>query len=158
MTKAGIKYIAEIIEYAQATQPIYPSRSDTLKLLGEVLRGSDYDGNTRSGISDPTPAQAFQLKPWHDKADRISAHLIEARNHMKLAYQEIVSVPSDMDTKALVRQHQCRGGASSVVDVEGWEIAGLCEALADTRDGLCYRCYQRRWKWSREHPRIEGAA
>ena len=158
MSKAGIKRVEEAASIIASLLPIYPTRMNTLDLLAEVLRGTDYDGSTRAGISDPTPAQAAQLEQHHIRQRSIRDNEVLLLHHAKMLYALLNGIPNDIDTKALVRQHQCRGGAASVVDAEGWEVPGLCEALADTRDGLCLRCYQRRWKWSKEHPAIEGAA
>ena len=158
MSKAGTKRLREAEITLAVVQRMYPRASDTVNLLAQVLRGTDYDGNVRSGISDPTPAQAFQLEPWHIWERDVDHNIVLVVHHVNELFRLMNKAPSDIDTKALVRQHQCRGGAASVVDAEGWEIPGLCEALADTRDGLCLRCYQRRWKWSKEHAAIEGAA
>lgn len=134
--------------------PIYSTRMNTLDLLAEVLRGTDYDGNVRSGISDPTPMQAAQLEQHHIRQRNIRDNEVLLLHHAKMLYALIQGIPNDIDTKALVRQFQCQGGKLSAIDqtdpAEGWRIDGLCEALYDTRDFLCKRCYQRRWKWSRE--------
>jgi hypothetical protein len=156
--KAGTRRLEETASIVAALLPIYPTRINTLDLLAEVLRGTDYDGNVRSGISDPTPAQAAQLEQHHLRQRNIRDNEVLLLHSAKMLYALIQGIPNDIDTKALVRQHQCRGGTGSVVEPEGWELPGLCERLYDTRDYLCTRCYQRRWNWSREHPRIEGAA
>src|SRR6185503_10391957 len=133
--------------------PIWDTRIDTLDLLAEVLRGTDYDGSTRAGIGDPTPALAADDQ-HRIRQRNIRDNGLMAKHHLKMLYALINGIPSDIDTKALVRQFQCQGGRLSAVDpadpAEGWRIDGLCEALYDTRDFLCKRCYQRRWKWGRD--------
>jgi hypothetical protein len=126
--------------------------------LAEVMRGTDYDRSTaRAGISDPTPTLAADDQ-HRIRQRNIRENELMALHHLKMLYALIQGIPNDIDTKALVRQHQCRGGTGSVVEPEGWELPGLCERLYDTRDYLCTRCYQRRWNWSKDNPRIEGAA
>jgi hypothetical protein len=160
LSKAGIKRLEETMGYLAALIPIYPSRMDTLDLLADPRRGTDYDGNTRApGHSDPVPAQAAQLEPHHRRQQAIRDNEVLLLHHAKMLYALINGIPNDIDTKSLVRQFQCQGGKLSAIDpadpMEGWRIDGLCEALYDTRDFLCKRCYQRRWKWGKES---EGVA
>jgi len=157
LSKAGKKRLEETMGYLAAVLPIYDTRMSTLDLLAEVLRGTDYDGSTRAGISDPTPAQAAQLEEHHRRQQSLRDNEVLLLHHAKMQYALINGIPNDIDTKAIVRQHQCQGGKLSRIDPEGWEREGLCEALAVTRSGLCRPCYQLWWRWSKEQP-IEGAA
>src|SRR5262245_55934868 len=112
---------------------------DTLRLLGDPLRGSDYDGTSRSGISDPTPAQAFALTWVHAKQQRIDDKVRAVAFAANDLLVELVSVPSDVDTSSIAAKHRCTGG----MGMEGCEVWGdpTCTAIAD-RDhghnaGLC---------------------
>ena len=157
MSKAGIKRVEEAAGIIASLLPIYPTRMNTLDLLAEVLRGTDYDGSTRAGISDPTPAQAAQLEQHHIRQRNIRDNEVLLLHHAKMLMALINGIPNDIDTKALVRQHQCRGGTGSVVEPEGWELPGLCDRLYDTRDYLCTRCYQRRWNWRNDQAKADAA-
>ena len=159
LSKAGTKRLREAEITLAVVQRMYPRASDTVNLLAQVLRGTDYDGNVRSGISDPTPAQAFQLEPWHIWERDVDHNIVLVVHHVNELFRLMNKAPSDIDTKALVRQHQCRGGTGPAwSSLRAGRSPACARALYDTRDGLCSRCYQRRWKWSREHSSIEGAA
>ena len=151
--KAGINQIDEAVDYLTAVRAIYPSRMNTLDLLADPRRGSDYDGNTRAGISDPTPAQAAQLEQHHLRQRNIRDNLILAVHHARMVWSLVNGIASDINTPDLVKQARCTGGAPSL---EPW-VREECSELAVTRDGLCSACYQRRHHWRRTHP-LEGAA
>jgi hypothetical protein len=147
------RHIAQASEELQRAGKLYPSRWHTLSLLANPVTSPSYDGTTRSGISDPTPTQAFNLAQWHDLQMEIRAEAAEAAGPAARLVQLLNRIPSDLDTAAIARQQRCTGGEPSV---EGW-TRPECSELAVTRDGLCSACYQRRHHWRKAQP-IEGAA
>ena len=153
MSKAGIKTLRDASDTLAAITRIYPSRSDTLDLLADPRRGTDYDGNVRSGISDPTPAQAFQLEKWHNLQQQIRDNLVLLSHHAMMLHSLLNRVPSDLDTQAIARQHRCSPPPQQAM--ESW-VREECAELAVTRDGLCGACYQRRHHW--QGKQIQGAA
>ena len=142
-----------------AVTRIYPSRTDTLDLLTEVLRGSSYDGNTRApGISDPTPTQADQVGPWLALRDQIRDDLILAAHHIDMLYQKLNRVPSDINTRELAEKHRCQPPAGKE-GLEPWvrpECTGIIGEFSEIM--LCDACRQRRDYWRAKQARIEGAA
>jgi hypothetical protein len=125
--------------------PIIRDRLDTLELLCSPLSGSKADGTSRSGISDPTPAQALALMRYHDLQGEIQATLADIKAGPIRLWELLHRVPSDIDTASLVARHRCTGGEPST---ESW-VRPECTNLAVTRDGLCDACRQRRDRWQR---------
>ena len=120
---------------------IITNRIDNLRLAGDPLNGTDYDrAGSNGGISDPVPNQAHHLSRYHELLADIEGELVTVVSASARLTQLLQRAPSDVDTAATARQHRCSGGEPGT---EGWERPE-CEAIADTRDGLCFACYQRR--------------
>jgi hypothetical protein len=156
LTKAGTqqaKIIGETIDILRTVESIFPSRYDTLALQCSPLRGTDYDGSTRSGISDPTPSQAFELSPHHRRQQSIRDQVVLVRHHAQMLAMYVNGIDSDLDTSAIARQHRCSPPPEQAM--ESW-VREECGELAVTRDGLCGACYQRRHHW--QGKQIQGAA
>ncbi len=158
--KAGINQIDEAVDYLTAVRAIYPSRMNTLDLLADPRRGSDYDGNTRAGISDPTPTQAAQLEQHHLRQRNIRDNLVLAVHHARMVWSLVNGIASDIDTSAIAQLHRCTGG----MGMDGAEEWGdpTCTALAD-RDyghnaGLCSKEIRARNRWEARQQQISGAA
>lgn len=126
-------------------------RWDTLGLLADPLRGSTYDADgSRSGISDPTPAQAFALAHWLDLQGQIAETIHALGVHAVMLRQLLDRVPSDVDTARLAELHRCTGGRPSTEDWTRPE----CRRMAVTNEGLCDACRQRRDYWKAKEGRV----
>ena len=157
MSKAGhtIRRLTQARDDLERIIKIYADRHDTVELLGDPRRGSDYDGNVRSGISDPTPTHAMHLAVWHDLLGDIETTAVESYTSTARLWQLLNRVPSSFDSKQEADRARCTGGVGRPGD-DTWGDP-TCERLAVTRTGLCSPCYQREHHWLRAAP-IEGAA
>lgn len=137
------------VDYSRANR-LFIARRDTLKQLGDPLRGSAYDSDgSRSGISDPTPAQAFALAPWHGLDQQIN-ETVEALAGAALRLVELLNrVPSDIDTARIAETQRCTGG----MGMEGHDEWGntSCRQVYDRNyghnAGLCASCVRSRNRW-----------
>jgi len=160
--KAGHNQLRHALTDLTAASAMYPSRIDTLNLLANPLKGSDYDGNAPSGIGDPTPAQAFTLDRWHRMQEDIALAVHEVRVHSAILVQLLNRVPSDVDPRRLAELHRCSGG---VIDSKGkpcldpWTRPECTNIVGEqSTTGLCDACRQRRDHWLRRQAELEGAA
>ena len=153
MTKAGTAKLDEAIENLVKARKIYKKQYETLVDLGDPRRGSDYDGNTRAGISDPTPTHAFHLRPWHDLRDEVDLDVVEVCARSRLLVQHLNRVPSDVDTKELAAKHRCHVMGAEAL--ESWARPECTNVIGEgSTTMLCDACRQRK----AEHRRKQAAA
>jgi hypothetical protein len=154
LSKAGTqqaKIINEAIDLLTATVKVFPSRYETLHLQCDPLRGTDYDGNVRSGISDPTPSNAFALSPHHIRKESIRQHLVLVIHEARTLYQLVNGIDSDLDTGALALLHRCTGGDVGDTRGQSWTRPECTNILGEqSTTKLCDACRQRRDEWRRK--------
>lgn len=125
---------------------IWPDRIDTLKLLCDPRRGSDLEA-IRSGISDPTPVQAFALQHYHELDDEIQATAIEVCGGVKRLWQLLNRVQGSFDSDKAWREQRCTGGMG-MPGAEEWgdqQDDKPCEAVNHAL-GLCITHYMRYYR------------
>jgi hypothetical protein len=140
-----------------AVRPIFKPRVDTLDMLADPRRGTDYDGTRASGISDPTPAQAAQLERHHHRQQAIRDNLILLVHHSRMLYSLINGIESDFNSGELAAKHRCHvAGAEALEPWARPECTNVIGEQSVTK--LCDACRQRRDEWRRKQRAIEGAA
>jgi len=154
--KAGHNQLRQALHDLTTANALYPARIDTLNLLADPRRGSDYDGNAPSGIGDPTPAQAFTLERWHRMQDDVALAVHEVRVHAAILHQLLNRIPSDVDPRRLAELHRCSGGKPSL---DPWTRPECTKIVGEqSTTGLCDACRQRRDHWQRRQVEQEMTA